>query len=99
MNSIFTNLKQFVMIVVEFFENADRLNYAALGVSLLVAILYGRIMFRRRVGFNDLPEDFTRGVDYQWLKLKVYIFVMLAVGSGVLAYYQLPEWFPGPFKK
>jgi hypothetical protein len=23
---------------------------------------------------------------------------MLAVGSGVLAYYQLPEWFPGLFK-
>ena len=36
--------------------------------------------------------------DFQWSQLKLFIWLALSVGSGVLAYYQLPEWFPQYFR-
>ena len=36
--------------------------------------------------------------DYQWSELKIIIWIGLSVVCGVLAYYQLPEWFPNVFR-
>ena len=37
-------------------------------------------------------------VDYQWSELKMIIWIGLSVGGGILAYYQLPKWFPHVFR-
>lgn len=36
--------------------------------------------------------------EIQWSKIKVFVWIALSVGSGVLAYHQLPQWFPNVFK-
>jgi hypothetical protein len=41
---------------------------------------------------------FVDKTDYQWSELKIIIWIGLSVVCGVLAYYQLPEWFPNVFR-
>jgi uncharacterized membrane protein len=83
------DLKEFFLIPVQFFRSATKLTYASLAVA--IGILYLRIIFRKRDGFKDSP-------DYQWFKLKVGILIMICVGSYLLAFHQLPEWFPSFFQ-
>lgn len=101
MNGFLTSDENLVKIVIQFFKGANRLTYAAIGVGLIVAILYFRIFFRKRDGFNDLPEDYSSRftVDYQWSKMKLELLVLISVICGVIAYYRLPVWFPNWFHK
>jgi hypothetical protein len=94
-----TSLKEFVAIFVRFFTEADKLTYFALGIGLIVAAFYFQLFFRKRDGFNDLPEDLKQGPDFQWRKLKILMWIFISAGSGMLAYYQLPDWFPNFFKR
>jgi hypothetical protein len=36
--------------------------------------------------------------EFRWSELKILIWIALSVGSGILAYHQLPEWFPVLFR-
>jgi hypothetical protein len=36
--------------------------------------------------------------DFQWSAMKLFVWVALSVGCGILAYYQLPEWLPRYFR-
>ena len=102
------DLKEFYLILVHFFQRAGKQHYAAIGVGLLVAFLYFRIFFRDTSGFGEDVETagkiplVDRDYDYvesKWSYNKIIIWILLSVGSGVLAYYQLPDWFPRWFPK
>jgi hypothetical protein len=56
-------------------------------------------MFRKRDGFDEHPTiDLTQATEYQWTKWKLILLVMICVGSYLLAYHQLPGWFPSFFR-
>ena len=86
-------------MVYRFFADADRLTWASIGVTVVVGFLYFRLFFPRRDGFDDLPDDYSTWIDYQWAKWKIIAFIMLSAGTGILAYHQLPGWFPHIFKR
>jgi hypothetical protein len=88
------NLKEFVLIPVQFFQSATKLTYVSLGIAAVIGLLHFKIFFRKRDGFNDLPKDLTQPTDYQWFKLKLIVLAMICAGSYRLAYHQLPGWFP-----
>jgi len=94
--------------IYHFFANGTRLTYAAIGVAVLVACLYFGAFFRNVSGFvDDLDQaaksnefnPFTNNVNSRWSKGKITIWILLSLGSGILAYYQLPVIFPHFFKK
>jgi hypothetical protein len=89
----------FFGLFIVFFADADRLTWVSIGVTVIVGFFYFRLFFPRRDGFNDIPDDYAKGPDYEWLKLKVTMFILISAGTCVLAYYQLPDWFPHAFKK
>ena len=83
------------------------LTCAAVGVGLLVAVLYFRIFFGGFRGFgkdvDNSASDPLLDVDYdyvesQWSTNKIVIWLLLSFGCGVLAYHQLPGWFPNLFR-
>lgn len=98
---------QLFQSIYRFFADGDRLTYAALGVALLTAFFYFRIFFRNASGFQDDIEKsdkiplVDRDYDYvesKWSEHKIMIWIMISIGCGVGAYYQLPVWFPHMFK-
>ena len=92
------SLKEFFLIPVEFFQQATKLTYASLGIAAVIGILYFRIMFRRRDGFDEHPSvDLTQGYEYQWTKWKTLALILICVLSYNAAYHQLPIWFPAAF--
>lgn len=94
------SLKQFFLIPVEFFQQATELTYASLGIAAIIGILWFRIMFRKRDGFDDHPTiDLTQGTEYEWTKWKLIALLMMCVLSYLAAYHQLPTWFPSAFSK
>ena len=86
---------EFFRMVYDIFAHGSRLMYAALAIGLLVAVSYFWIFFKNIEGFMEsLSGDvwhYPRGSPLLWL------WIMISVGSGILAYYQLPEWFPHAF--
>jgi hypothetical protein len=101
--------KEFFRTIYGFFAHGTRLTYASIGVGLLIAFLYFGIFFG---GVSGFWEDFknaeiripflSKNYDYvntQWSKDKIMLWVIISVGSGALAYYQLPLWFPHLFAK
>ena len=99
---------EFFRIIYHFFADGTKLMYAAIGVGLLVAFLYFRTFFRDASGFEDdveksnkipiLDADYDY-VDSKWSSEKIWVWALLSVGSGMAAYYQLPQWFPHTFGK
>ena len=90
---------EFFRIVYRFFADADRLTWASIGVTVLIGFLYFRMFFRKRDSFNEIPDNYNRGPDLEWLKLKIAAFILLTIGTGILAYHQLPDWFPHTFRR
>jgi hypothetical protein len=39
------------------------------------------------------------GTEIQWSEMKIIIWIGLSVGCGILAYHELPEWFPTYFPR
>jgi hypothetical protein len=94
--SMFHDFIEFFRMIYDFFVHGTKLTYAAMGVGLVMAVLYFRIFFKNIDGFMEsLSGDwrYPRGSPLLWL------WIMVSAGSGVLAYYQLPEWFPHFFGK
>ena len=99
--------QSFVRMTVHFFADSTRLTWAAIGIALLVAFLYFGLFFRGVSGFAEdvktagkepLADSGYDYVDSKWSYQKILIWILLSVGSGVLAYHQLPDWFPRVFK-
>ena len=101
------------MHILHALTGASRLTYASVGVGLLIALLYFKLFFRDSAGFTEDTENAAKAfwlrrwvfwypnsqyVDYKWSEMKVLIWIGLSVGSGILAYYQLPGWFPQVFQ-
>src|SRR5262245_32013527 len=83
------------------------LTCGAVGVAAFIAVLYFQLIFKGFAGFrqdvvNDAKIPFVDNhydyVDSQWSHNKIVIWLLLSIGSGVLAYHQLPHWFPGLFQ-
>jgi hypothetical protein len=74
----------------------SRLTCASVGVGLLVAAIYYRFFFGHWGGFNDLSY-YKEG--YRWQFFKIRIWLAISAGSGVLAYFNLPGWFPSLFSQ
>ena len=98
---------QFLQSIYRFFADGNRLTYTALGVGLLTAFFYFRIFFRDVSGFKDdvvksekiplIDRDYDY-VESKWSGNKITIWLLISIGCGVGAYYQLPVWFPHVFK-
>ncbi|MFZ1073476.1 MAG: hypothetical protein WAO21_08580 [Verrucomicrobiia bacterium] len=95
-------------MIFHFFANGTKLTYAAIGVGLLIAVLYFKLFFKDLSGFEDDAENASNipmvdpdydYVDSRWSNGKITIWILLSVGSGIIAYYQLPDWFPHLFQK
>jgi hypothetical protein len=105
---MFNNYTEFGRTIYDFLAHGTRLSYAAMGIGLITAILYFRIFFRNPSGFEDDLSNATKSpirdkdydyVDNQWSKDKILLWIIISVGCGILAYYQIPEWFPRLFGK
>ena len=86
--------------LITFFQNASKLEYSAIGVGLFIAALYFKIVFGSFRGFADSIDGLGRFGLWgflNWEALKLMIWVALAVGSGWIAYHQLPAVFPDWF--
>src|SRR5262245_52248266 len=99
--------------LIQIIAGASKLTYASIGVGLLVAVLYFKLFFKDAAGFREDSEKAAKGYwyskwafwvrpaeyqEYQWSELKVFVWLAISVGSGILAYYQLPDWFPRAFQ-
>lgn len=77
-----------------------KLDIASIGVGLLVAFLFFKPLFGNSSGFRDSWGNFgswlpgRNWVNVEWAELKIEIWLLLSVGSGFLAHYNLPGWFP-----
>lgn len=105
--------KEHVVHLLQLVTTAPKLTYASIGVGLLVAFMYFKLFFKDSSGFAQDADNtakifwLRRWVfwyrnsqydDCRWSELKVFIWVGIAAGSGILAYYQLPDWFPQVFR-
>jgi hypothetical protein len=88
---------EFRWIIGSVFAHATKLIWSAMAIGLAVAILYFRIFFRNWDDFRDAWSDFWRGLLRRQLAGRISFWIIISVGSGMLAYYQLPEWFPHLF--
>lgn len=97
---MFESLKEFFLIPVEFFQHANKLTYAAVAIAAVIGILYFKIMFRKRDGFDEHPTvDLTQGAEFQWAKWKALALILVCIVSYQVAYHQLPVWFPAVFQR
>ena len=110
---MFTELKNEVARLVSVAQGASRLSYAAIGVGVVIAFLYFKIMFRAPGTFGQdvenarepwiIEREYWRRlwdgqrVEREWSKLKIFIWLAISAGSGALAYHKLPELFPNFF--
>ncbi|HEV2331026.1 MAG TPA: hypothetical protein VGY56_19765 [Verrucomicrobiae bacterium] len=84
-------------IIGSVFAQVTKLAWAAMGIGLVVAILYFKIFFKNWDDFQDAWSDFWRGLFRRQLAGRISFWIIISAGSGMLAYYQLPEWFPHLF--
>ncbi len=107
-------LKQQFMRLMEVAQSTSNLTYASIGVGLVFAFLFFKIMFGAPGSFQeDLDnarkrywwernfwEQMIDGnyVDRQWSKLKIFIWLALSVAGGCAAHHKLPELFPKLFR-
>jgi hypothetical protein len=97
----------FVIGVVFFLQpHITALDYIAVSVGVIVALLLSRLFFS---DWEDFWEGFRNSgkrwvwktdenEDARWSGIMFAIWSFLACGCGVLAYYKLPAWFPHLFK-
>jgi hypothetical protein len=87
--------------------NASPRAWAAIGVGVFIAVLFFKLIFGDFGGFIEcvrywFQSDFISAVRGEWTEdkwgsLKLFIWITLSIGCGVLSYYQLPGWLPGFF--
>lgn len=111
---MFPELQSVVARVIAVAQGTSRLTYAAIGVGLVIAFLYFKILFRAPGDFEHdvknardpwvIEQEYWRrlwdgqDVERRWSKLKLFVWLAISVSSGVLAYHKLPELFPNFFR-
>jgi hypothetical protein len=88
---------KFGWIICSFIIHDTKVTWAAAALGLVVSIVYFRIFFGSWDDFRDAWSDFWRGLFKRQLGGRISFWVIISVGSAMLAYYQLPEWFPRLF--
>jgi len=88
-------------------DKNPQLSSAAGGLGLLVAFLFFKPFFGDWSGFWECVHYwFTPDIvsifrgeweDDRWASLKLFIWLALSVGTAIVAFYQLPGWFPHVF--
>lgn len=73
---------------------AIMLVFLSIATGLIMGMLYFGLFFGNRGNFSHPPEDLNQAVDFQWFKTKILVWAAISAGSGLLAYYELPGWFP-----
>lgn len=91
------NYAEFGWVFCSFLIHRSKLTWAAIVIGLVVSILYFRIFFRNLSDFQDAWSDFWRSLLSRQFSPRISFWVIISAGSGMLAYYQLPEWFPRLF--
>src|SRR5690242_13665519 len=82
---------------------ASQLEYASVGVGVLVAALYFKIFYKDFAGFRESiggigdSSWWWWSILLDWEMLKLIIWVGISGGAGFLAHHQLPQWFPRLF--
>jgi hypothetical protein len=94
---MFRDHMEFGWIIYNISGHGAKLSCAAMVIGLVVGILYFRIFFRSLDDFREAWADFWRGLLSRQLSGRISFWIIISVGSGMLAYYQLPEWFPHLF--
>lgn len=94
---MFTDHTEFGWSIVNFFVHGTKATYAAIGVGLVMAVLYFGIFFKDLSDFRDAWSDFGRDLVLRQFSARISFWLIISIGSGMLAYYQLPEWFPHLF--
>lgn len=79
--------------------HSPKLIGTATGVGVGVAIVYFKIFFKDWDDFKDAWSDFWRGLFRRQFAGRISFWIIISVGSGMLAFYQLPDWFPHLFGK
>jgi uncharacterized membrane protein len=102
-----TNVTEQVTHFVNSAFHASLLTYAAIGVGMFMAAFLFRLFFQDFTDFWECVRYWLRpdilswfkgeSVEDAWSEMKLFVWVALATGSGILAYHQLPGWFPGFF--
>jgi hypothetical protein len=85
---------EFFRIIYHFFVDANALTWTCIGITVLVGLLYFRLIFPKPNDFDAVPVDYGLRPNQQWRRLQIILLVVLSVGSGLIAYHQLPTWFP-----
>ncbi len=103
MTEISSNLQQLWASV----TRASSQAWAAVAVVIVIAALFFKIFFGDFAGFAECLRYFLRPnyasflsqerPDDNWGSLRFFIWAALSFGCGLLAYYQLPGWFPTLF--
>jgi hypothetical protein len=109
---MFNQIKDHLEYFVHWVASGTKLTYVAIGIGLIAAFLYFKIFFGDWDGFKEDVENDrkyrtwflrlifwrdTNYIDYEWSHFKIMIWLMISAGCGILAYYQLPHWFPNTF--
>jgi hypothetical protein len=81
--------------------------WAAIGVGVFIAALFFKLIFGDFQGFVEGVRYWLQTILYsavrgewtekEWGALKLFVWIALSVGCGLLAYYQIPHWLPGFF--
>jgi hypothetical protein len=90
---------EFFRMIYGFFAHGTRLTYAAMGVALLMAVLYFRIIFEDWEGFQEALNEGYTSLFGGTISPRLMLWLMISVGCGFLSYYQFPVWFPHIFGK
>lgn len=91
-------------------SHVSRLTYAAIAMGLFIAAFSFRLFFPDLSNFWECLCYSLRGqrlsdwlnsnrMERDWGEMKLFVWVALSAGCGILSYYQLPGWFPGWFAK
>jgi hypothetical protein len=93
-------IKSYVSHLWHVATTASRLEYASVGVGLIVAALYFKIFYKDFAGFRESISSIGDSEWWwwswllDWEMLKLIIWLLISVGAGFLAFHQLPGWFP-----
>lgn len=88
---------EFWMIPVQFVKTGSKVEHYAAAFAAVIGLFGFKLLFGKREGFNYLPKDYRCGVNYQWLKLKLFMLLLLCWVTYLAACDRLPHMFPGFF--
>jgi hypothetical protein len=83
--------------IYQFLADADKLTWASVGVAVITGILYYRLFLPGPDNLSRIQPDYMQNPYYHVMNWRVMILCIISAGAGLLAYHQLPIWFPHAF--